>query len=175
MTIWFNQATATVWEQPLTGQRASGGRAQCKPSKRQTQFVFATSISPQNLVGFLSQNLFTFLTVVTGEECPKTNHLLREGVICAMCNENVQCAMKMCNVHCAMSTRCAAVHVSCMAQITNSWQHFNTITGFSCISIRPLGSTGCPCVYSIAQGTYRLYMSLGPYRIFMHLYVPRAI
>ena len=54
-------------------------------------------------------------------------------------------------------------------------QHFNTITGFACISIRPLGCTGCPCVYRIAQGTYRLYMSLGPYRIFMHLYVPRAI
>ena len=28
---------------------------------------------------------------------------------------------------------------------------------------------------SIAQGTYRLYTSLGPYRIFMHLYVPWAI
>ena len=171
MTIWFSQATATVWEQPLISQRASGGRAQCKPSKRQTQFVFATSISPQNLVGFLSQNLFTFLTVVTGEECPKTNHLLREGVICAMemynvqwkctmCNENVQCAMKMYNVQ----WKC-----------TITIQHFNTITGFSCISIRPLGSTGCPCVCSIAQGTYRLYMSLGPYRIVMHLYVPRAI
>ena len=45
----------------------------------------------KTIFGVLSQNLFIFLTVVTGEKCPKTNHLLREGVICAMCNENVQC------------------------------------------------------------------------------------
>ena len=83
---------------------------------------------------------------------------------CAMCNENVQCAMKMYNVQ-----------WKCTITISMTIQHFNTITGFACISIRPLGSTGCPCVYNIAQGTYRLYTSLGPYRIFMHLYVPRAI
>ena len=83
---------------------------------------------------------------------------------CAMCNENVQCAMKMYNVHWKYTIT-----------ISMTIQHFNTITGFACISIRPLGCTGCPCVYRIAQGTYRLYMSLGPYRIFMHLYVPRAI
>ena len=96
-----------------------------------------------------------------------------------MSNENVQCVMKRYNVHrkCAMCNEiwCAMRNLLYMAQITNSWQHFNTITGFPCISIRPLGSTGCPCVYNIAQGTYRLYTSLGPYRIFMHLYVPRAI
>ena len=67
------------------------------------------------------------------------------------------------------------VQWKCTITISMTIQHFNTITGFACISIRPLGCTGCPCVYRIAQGTYRLYMSLGPYRIFMHLYVPRAI
>ena len=89
---------------------------------------------------------------------------------CTMCNENVHCAMKMCN-----EIWCAMRNLVFMAQITNSWQHFNTITGFSCTSIRPLGNTGFPCVYSISQGTYRLYTSLGPYKIFMHLYVPWAI
>ena len=83
---------------------------------------------------------------------------------CTMSNEKVQCAMKMCNVHWKYTIT-----------ISMTIQHFNTVTGFACISIRPLGCTGCPCVYRIAQGTYRLYMSLGPYRIFMHLYVPRAI
>ena len=57
----------------------------------------------KTIFGVLLQNLFIFLTVVTGEKCPKTNHLLREGVICAMCNENVQCAL--CNVH---KMRCSA-------------------------------------------------------------------
>ena len=93
-----------------------------------------------------------------------TNAMCNVQWKCAMCNEKVQCAMKMYNVQ-----------WKCTITISMTIQHFNTITGFACISIRPLGSTGCPCVYNIAQGTYRLYMSLGPYRIFMHLYAPRAI
>ena len=37
------------------------------------------------------------------------------------------------------------VQWKCTITISMTIQHFNTITGFASISIRPLGSTGCPC------------------------------
>ena len=80
------------------------------------------------------------------------------------------------------------VQWKCTITISMTIQHFNTITGFACISIYvpwavqdvhasielpkghidsicPLGHIGFSCIYT----------SLGPYRIYMHLYVPREL
>ena len=83
---------------------------------------------------------------------------------CTMCNENVQCAMKMYNVQwkCAMcneNVQCAMkmynVHWKYTITISMTIQHFNTITGFACISIRPLGNTIDAWTSCTAQGMYR--------------------
>ena len=151
MTIYFTEATRLL---------ESSGSAVSVPQEEEQQYKMCNE---QWKGTMCNENVQCAMKMCNVQwKCTMCNENVQWK--CAMCNENVQCAMKMYNVHWKYTIT-----------ISMTIQHFNTITGFACISIRPLGSTGCPCVYSIAQGTYRLYMSLGPYRIFMHLYVPRAI